>query len=86
MKSLVVKDRNSRKLIKNQSKKVFLKKFLAGQGVILGNTCVSSIKLNNRCITSWRDRSVSRFFKHSRIVLRENALNGDYSGVFKSSW
>jgi len=85
MKSLVVKDRNLRKLIKKQSKQLFLKKFLVNKGVYSG-VSTSVIKTNNRCVITWRDRSVSRFFKHSRILLRENALNGCYSGVFKSSW
>jgi len=79
MKHLVVKDRNLRKELKKFDKKNFLFKFLKRKNV-------NSLRFNNRCVLSYRERSVSRFFRHSRIVNREFALNGSYPGVVKSSW
>jgi len=81
MKHLVIKDRNLRKKLKENDKKLFLSKFLKKELDHLHLT-----RKNNRCVVTGRVRSVSRFFKHSRIVLRKNALRGDYPGVCKSSW
>jgi ribosomal protein S14 len=80
MKSLVIKDRNLRKSIRNNSKFLFLKKF------VCQNSKLPSSKSNNRCIFTWRGKAVTRFFKQSRIRLRENSLEGYNTGVFKSSW
>ena len=79
MKHLVVKDRNLRKDVKKFDKKNFLFKFLKRKPVSLS-------QWNNRCVLSYREKSVLRFFKHSRIVNRDLSLRGDYPGVFKSSW
>jgi len=51
MKSLVVKDRNLRKLIKKQSKQLFLKNFLVKKGISSGIS-TSIIKTNNRCVVT----------------------------------
>jgi ribosomal protein S14 len=79
MKHLVVKDRNLRKQIKKLDKKLFLSK-------ILNKVVDSKVdKCSNRCIITGRSKAVLRFFKHSRIKVRENILNGRYAGICKSS-
>jgi len=80
MKHLIVKDRNLRKLIKKNDKKIFLGKFLNKN-----NSNLNPNKLNNRCLITGRVRATSRFFNHSRIVLRTKSLQGEYPGVSKSS-
>lgn len=46
----------------------------------------SVIQVKNRCIISNRQHSVYRFFKLSRIKLKEFALQGLLYGVKKASW
>lgn len=46
----------------------------------------SYIQIKNRCVISSRSRGVYRFFKLSRIKLREYALQGVLYGITKSSW
>ena len=48
------------------------------------NSSVTRIK--NRCILTGRARSVSRFFKLSRIQLRQLASEGLLPGLSKASW
>lgn len=48
------------------------------------NSSVTRIK--NRCVITGRPRSVYRFFKLSRIQLRQLASNGSLPGLFKTSW
>jgi ribosomal protein S14 len=79
MKHLVVKDRNLRRELKNLDKKKFLFKFLKYKESNLAG------KLNSRCVVSYRERSVLRFFKQSRIVVRNLALKGNFPGIVKSS-
>lgn len=81
MKHLIIKDRNLRKQLKKHDKKLFLSKFLKKD-----LTGIKAGRKNNRCIVTGRVRSVSRFFRNSRIVLRNKALFGEYPGVAKSSW
>ncbi len=81
MKHLIIKDRNLRKHLQKNDKKIYLSKFLKKS-----NKKQSRIKINNRCVITGRTHAVIRFFKHSRIVLRTKALEGFYPGVFKSSW
>ena len=80
MKHLVIKDRNLRKELKKLDKKKFLFKFLKQNDKKLFS------RWNNRCVLSYREKSVFRFFKHSRLVTRKSALEGFYPGVLKSSW
>lgn len=50
-------------------------------------THYSSIsKIKNRCIISGKSKSVSRFFKLSRITFRKLANNGNIVGITKSGW
>ena len=81
MKHLIIKDRNLRKKLQKNDKKIFLSKFLKKS-----NKNYSRIKINNRCVITGREHSLVRFFKHSRIVFRTKALEGSYPGVCKSSW
>lgn len=46
----------------------------------------SKIRSRNRCILTGRGRSVFRFCKLSRIVLRNLASQGKITGIKKSSW
>lgn len=46
----------------------------------------SIIQIKNRCLISNRQHSVYRFFKLSRIKLKEFALQGILYGVKKASW
>lgn len=47
---------------------------------------LSAAKIKNRCLVSNRQHSVYRFFKLSRIKLKEFALQGLLYGVKKASW
>ncbi len=44
------------------------------------------VRLHNRCAVSGRSRGYMRRFGLSRIVFRQEALNGHLPGVVKSSW
>ena len=46
----------------------------------------SIVRKNNRCVLSGRTKGTLRFFKMSRICLRELVAAGALSGVVKSSW
>lgn len=46
----------------------------------------SFARVKNRCLITNRAYSVIRFFKLSRLSLREKARNGDLLGVVRSSW
>ena len=46
----------------------------------------SKVRVRNRCLSTGRARSVSRFFKLSRVSLRELAAFGSLPGVKKSTW
>jgi len=43
-------------------------------------------RIKNICILTGRSRSIYRFFKLSRIQLKNQASNGYLPGVFKNSW
>lgn len=43
-------------------------------------------RIKNRCLITNRAYSVVRFFKLSRLSLREKARNGDLLGVVRSNW
>lgn len=43
-------------------------------------------KLNNRCVSTGRGRSVSRSFKLSRIAFREASSSGLIPGLRKANW
>lgn len=44
------------------------------------------VRLRNRCFVTGRSRGYMRRFGMSRIVFREEALQGNIPGVVKSSW
>jgi len=46
----------------------------------------SCVRIKNRCIITNRAKSVIRFFRLSRIQLRDHARNGMLLGVKRSSW
>ena len=46
----------------------------------------SIVRKNNRCVLSGRTKGTLRYFKMSRIALRELVARGALSGVIKSSW
>lgn len=46
----------------------------------------SAARLRNRCFVTGRARGYMRRFGVSRIVFREEALQGNIPGVVKASW
>lgn len=46
----------------------------------------SKTRIKNRCVITGRSKSVYRYFKISRIQLRNLALNGRITGYSKVSW
>jgi small subunit ribosomal protein S14 len=46
----------------------------------------SMIKKNNRCVLTGRTKGTLRYFKVSRICLRELVASGSLPGVLKASW
>lgn len=46
----------------------------------------SITRVRNRCILTGRGRSVFRFCKLSRIIIRQLAAQGQLAGIQKSSW
>jgi len=79
MKHLIIKDRNLRKKIKKLDKNILLYKMLKKSAP------VKVSQVNNRCVMTGRGKAITSFFKHSRIMIRQNVLNGVYLGVSKSS-
>ena len=47
---------------------------------------ISSIRLKNRCVVTYRSKSIYRDVKISRIFFRQTASDGLINGVRKSSW
>ena len=43
-------------------------------------------RIKNRCILTNRSKSIYRDYKLSRIVIRKLALEGNLTGVKRSSW
>jgi len=46
----------------------------------------SLVRIQNRCILTGRSKGVYKFFKLSRIQIRELAAQGKIMGLQKSSW
>ncbi|MCL2013276.1 MAG: 30S ribosomal protein S14 [Cystobacterineae bacterium] len=46
----------------------------------------SPSRVVNRCMVTGRPRGTLRYFQLSRITFREKALQGELTGVTKSSW
>ena len=47
---------------------------------------VSKVKFKNSCVITGRSRSLYRFAKLSRLVLRDNQFIGQIPGLRKSYW
>ena len=43
-------------------------------------------RVNNRCLISYRNRSVFRYFRLNRGLLRNHLVFNEIPGVHKSSW
>lgn len=43
-------------------------------------------KFNTRCVLTNRSRAVYRKIKMSRLMLKQNVLNGNLPGFIKASW
>jgi small subunit ribosomal protein S14 len=97
MKSLIVKDRQSRKNFKKTEVSQNLFKILKKNQSLLkfqgwwnqSNYSYfnsSSIRLKNKCLLTGRSSSISRIYKLSRIQFRELGRKGWITGLKKSSW
>lgn len=99
MKSLIEKDKRRRKLFKKyENKRRELKAIIYNKenSMELRNKAQialsklpkdsSKIRIKNRCILTGRSKGVFRYFKLSRIQLRQLALEGNIPGYTKTSW
>jgi len=68
------------KLMLNQKKEKFLGKLIN----LPKNS--SEVKIRNRCTLTGRSRGIIKYFKLSRLILRELILDGKLPGIKKSSW
>lgn len=46
----------------------------------------SKTRIKNRCVISGRGRGVFRFFRMSRLQIRDNSIKGLLYGIRRSSW
>lgn len=99
MKSLIEKDKKRRKLFKKyESKRRELKAIIYNKenSMELRNKAQialpklpknsSKIRIKNRCVLTGRSKGVFRYFKLSRIQLRQLTLEGNIPGYSKTSW
>ena len=99
MKSLIEKDKKRRKLFKkSESKRRELKAIIYNKenSMELRNKAQialsklpkdsSKIRIKNRCVLTGRSKGVFRYFKLSRIQLRQLTLEGNIPGYSKTSW
>ena len=99
MKSLIQRDKKRRKLYKKYEPKRNLLKSIVYNELstqderrkaqsILSKLPRNSSKtrVKNRCVVTGRSQSVYRYFKMSRIQLRNLALDGNINGYSKISW
>ena len=99
MKNLVERDKKRRHLVlRYEETRIILKYLLSNRNLsaevrahaveLFGRLPKDSSKtrLNSRCIVTGRGKSVSRYFRLSRIMLRMFASSGSLSGLQKSSW
>lgn len=99
MANFIGKDQNRRILVQKQElKRILYKSFIQDFSVensqryyyiqklnkLSRNS--SSTRIRNRCILTGRGRSVFRFCKLSRIVIRQLASQGMLNGIKKASW
>ena len=99
MKSLIERDKKRRRLFKKyESKRQNLKTIIYNTSLTKEECMVAQNKLSNlpknssktriknRCVVTGRSHSVYKYFKMSRIQLRNLALNCDVNGYSKVSW
>ncbi len=97
MKHLIASDKKKRSIYsKNEKKRLVLKgivknEFLAKKVrnkalITLSYTPGSFVQIKNRCIFTGRARAYIKEFRVSRLVFKNLANNGYFSGVRKSSW
>lgn len=77
---LILKSITQNRILPTNIRWKIQKKFLP----LLANSSVTRIK--NRCLLTGRSRSISRFFKVSRLQLRKLASEGKLPGLSKYSW
>lgn len=74
-------------LLRNSSLSLFEKqKLLVDLSGQVKRALTFSVKSRNRCVLTGRAGSVFRYFRVSRIMLKEMASRGMLTGVRKSSW
>ena len=99
MKSLIEKDKKRRKLFKKYEKKrrelkaIIYNKDTSSELRSEAQYKLSKlpkdsskIRIKNRCVLTGRSKGVFRYFKLSRIQLRQLALEGNIPGYTKASW
>jgi small subunit ribosomal protein S14 len=99
MKSLIQRDKKRRRLYKkyelkrNKLKSVIYNELSSEEERQAAQNLLSKLprsssktRIKNRCVVTGRSKSVYRYFKVSRIQLRNLALNGNISGYSKISW
>ena len=99
MKSLVERDKKRRILYKQfEPKRRVLKSIIYNHGIsneqrseAQSALCKlprnsSRTRIKNRCVVTGRSKGVYKYFKISRIQLRNLALNGKIGGYSKVSW
>jgi ribosomal protein S14 len=90
MKYQVLKEKKKIKQYLLKEKKSFVTKsltfFSLKDSFWLSKKDIYTLRKNtNRCLLTGRPRGVSRFFKLSRIQLREKASEGKIAGLYKAS-
>ena len=99
MKYLIEKDRHRRQLVYEfEKKRLSLKALSRDHRLPLGLRIVyrlflsnfvrnaSRTRVKNRCTVTGRSRGVFRFFRLSRLQVRETHLRGLLYGIRKASW
>mmetsp|Transcript_38079 Transcript_38079/g.122260 ORF Transcript_38079/g.122260 Transcript_38079/m.122260 type:complete len:98 (-) Transcript_38079:16-309(-) len=97
MKNLLQRDKNKRKLFLKEEKERLALKYLCSNrflslrirwSLILKFEKFSCrvVQLKNRCVKTFRQRSILRSFRLSRILLRNYACSGKIFGLAKESW
>lgn len=90
MKSKIEKD-NYQRIFFLVEKRLFYNKFLKHK-ITYNNMNFFFLKkknfssIRNTCLFSKKSRSISSFFKCSRITFRQFALQGFFCGLIKKSW
>jgi small subunit ribosomal protein S14 len=99
MKNLLARDKTTRdlflekeltkkavKFLRTNSQLSLLVRWAVGKQLVKVSPLVSPVKMKNRCVGTFRGKSVLRPFRLSRILFRDYARSGQMLGVFKKSW